>query len=863
MADRHIPPRCVVVLLSVLVLTGRGSTQGVRNDAAGQAPGATPLPQKDSLEETVLEEMLRIVDQKFDSLSARISVLERSVNSLNFYSVRQFREIADSIETSTATMEGLRAHLGKVDRDTRSVKAAVSHTGRDINVIKSDVIDVKSDVKVVKTDVGAVKKEVEVLTSDSLKMFDDIANSIVYFNENVGEKTDDLKAMMKEAVSTMTVRAGAEDEDSTVIIRHLQDLDLTRPRNCNVNFRPLEERIDLRFAEMKRQTHTHFVDLINAGTSDSESEQQKSTDSTAEPTRTPEAENEESEREGGGRDGEKVMRLLANMTQNVMEAVSYFRHTGAMMERLLHTTHTIKEEQSRLRYDVVEASRLLSTGHTEGAEVLFEDLISNLPEGADLSSAELGVDSQEQEKRNLLERADNGKDRGSKLRPEPFPIKTHAGQRPATPFGSAPYYTIGSREGPPHLPPDGGLGMKEVVEESLRVLSELTKNGTQLLDVLTDLAQLSSNTLTHSVTALHTEVQRLEDVRVSLNQGLPSPGKASGDVALGQESSAGSGAGGDLRSLHNTTKTIFSIVEAIASNTGWIPYIFHNMQLVERLTNRTLELTKRSMATRWNHPHGNEVPIPLTQDRQLGQDGVSQVQALDLIYDTSVRLQKIMPALTRLVAEPEPLMALAEGKSPQEGRVEIFHKGQWGAVCRLDMGHSEASAICKHLGYVGGVWAGTDHFGRGRGGRHWLLNVTCLHSQLCPLVMQTSHSVNCPSGHFAVICDHMVRMTHIPGINDVKTGLVSVHHQGRWLPVCSHGWSGYEARVACKQMGFPDGREFLHGDMPWREVLGEVVTWVTGVGCTGEEDRLDACEVDSYSAQECTDTDTPAAVRCQ
>ena len=164
-----------------------------------------------------------------------------------------------------------------------------------------------------------------------------------------------------------------------------------------------------------------------------------------------------------------------------------------------------------------------------------------------------------------------------------------------------------------------------VAEESLKVLAELAKNGTQLLDVLTDLAQLSSTSLTKAVGSLHEEVVRLEDVRARLNEGLLLPGKAAAGTGGGQDSASGhpaahrglSAPGGDLRSLHNTTKTIFTIVEAIASNTGWIPYIFHNMQHVERLTNRTLELAKRSLLTmHWNRPQGNQIPIQ-AQERRL------------------------------------------------------------------------------------------------------------------------------------------------------------------------------------------------------------------------------------------------------
>ena len=96
-------------------------------------------------------------------------------------------------------------------------------------------------------------------------------------------------------------------------------------------------------------------------------------------------------------------------------------------------------------------------------------------------------------------------------------------------------------------------------------------------------------------------------------------------------------------------------------------------------------------------------------------------------------------------------MALAEGKNSYEGRVEVFYRGRWGAVCCSGMGHNEASAVCTHLGYNGGIWAGEGQFGHGDGPM-WQLNLTCLHTHLCPYVVNTSSPVDCPDGHFAVVC---------------------------------------------------------------------------------------------------------------
>ncbi|KAK7508492.1 hypothetical protein BaRGS_00000058, partial [Batillaria attramentaria] len=165
MEAKHIPRTVIgtVFFFCMFVTNTAGQASGSTTTNNEATPPHSALPKKDTLEETVFAEMLRIVDEKFDSLSARMSVLERSVNSLNFYSIRQFREITESIEESTAATEGVRDQMAKMDGDNRALKLAVSQIGRDVNAIKTE----------------------------NSRMFDDIANSIVYFNQNVEERTSE------------------------------------------------------------------------------------------------------------------------------------------------------------------------------------------------------------------------------------------------------------------------------------------------------------------------------------------------------------------------------------------------------------------------------------------------------------------------------------------------------------------------------------------------------------------------------------------------------------------------------------------------------------------------------------------------
>ena len=42
---------------------------------------------------------------------------------------------------------------------------------------------------------------------------------------------------------------------------------------------------------------------------------------------------------------------------------------------------------------------------------------------------------------------------------------------------------------------------------------------------------------------------------------------------------------------------------------------------------------------------------------------------------------------------------LVGGSSPREGRVEVFHSGVWGTVCKTHWGSEESNTVCRQLGY--------------------------------------------------------------------------------------------------------------------------------------------------------------------
>ena len=68
---------------------------------------------------------------------------------------------------------------------------------------------------------------------------------------------------------------------------------------------------------------------------------------------------------------------------------------------------------------------------------------------------------------------------------------------------------------------------------------------------------------------------------------------------------------------------------------------------------------------------------------------------------------------------------LVGGVSPLEGRIEIFHLGQWGTVCDYNWDLADATVVCHELGYLRAVGAPRyASFGAGSG-PSWYSNVQC------------------------------------------------------------------------------------------------------------------------------------------
>uniref|UniRef100_A0A0B7B1Y9 SRCR domain-containing protein n=1 Tax=Arion vulgaris TaxID=1028688 RepID=A0A0B7B1Y9_9EUPU len=765
------------------------------------------------LEDIVFSSMLKIVDTKFDTLTTRITALETSVSSLQLYSIRHFRQISGSLHSTQNGLETIGKQVTQIEQDDRAQKPVISLLSHDVSELKKT----------------------------SAELLSEFESSVFYINENLDKQGQFMKSLLEDTV----VRSARETSDhiSTLIEEMLIQMEKPKsePVNCDVDFTGISEHIDLRFAEFKMQTHAHFVKLINAAKFDLRrdkdfigndnknddskiKEEEKSCDCKTEPQKENNVSVETSTqpvthptniksdepsvtKDVGAQtspgvqqmkyqdeNDERVMNALYNMTGSVLQAVSYFRSTGRLLEQVLSNTDLLASQQSDLsrRLDMLQVPGYVSTQDGESDH-------SNVIPGADNAVSQ------------------------------------------------------------PYMLPKVNTAEKECVLpiDVFNNVATLIKNGSQLLEVLTDLAQLSSVSLSKNTAALQDEVTRVEGVRTQMATTMLA--RASGDES------------DPVTRLTNATMRTFRLVEAVASNTGWLPQIFNNIQHLESLTNRSLHATMQNYAllskaqqtaaslestASVNHAEttsSTSSRIPRTnghRDRpshgnlneSSKDDATLNRESLETIYSTSLQLNRIMPALTKLLSEPDPLITLVGGGRPDQGRLEIYHNGQWGALCHNDLSHLEADLICRHLGFRGGISAGAGHFGSGAGVT-WVFNASCLATPECSVVTHSESNSDCSHDlDTGVICDHMLRIVSSDGSTQGKVGRLEIHHRGVWLPVCGLGWSGYSARVACQQMGFSDGREIEVGK--WQG--GANSTWLSNVACTGHETRLDACHTDGW-----------------
>lgn len=93
---------------------------------------------------------------------------------------------------------------------------------------------------------------------------------------------------------------------------------------------------------------------------------------------------------------------------------------------------------------------------------------------------------------------------------------------------------------------------------------------------------------------------------------------------------------------------------------------------------------------------------------------------------------------TTSTVRPSPTPTVPTAKSPEhlkfrlaghprkhnEGRIEVFYKGEWGTICDDDFSLANAHVLCRQLGFVSATgWAHSAKYGKGTGNNNNTLQV--------------------------------------------------------------------------------------------------------------------------------------------
>ncbi|XP_061077379.1 deleted in malignant brain tumors 1 protein-like [Conger conger] len=191
---------------------------------------------------------------------------------------------------------------------------------------------------------------------------------------------------------------------------------------------------------------------------------------------------------------------------------------------------------------------------------------------------------------------------------------------------------------------------------------------------------------------------------------------------------------------------------------------------------------------------------------------------------------------------------LVNGSSPCAGRVEVYHRGEWGTVCDNWWDMSDAGVVCRQLGCGDAAAAqGQGHFGPGSGGI-WMDYVHCSGSESSLKQCESSGwgKHHCNHGMDAGVTCSEVRLV---GGTDLCSGRVEVHYGSAWGTVCDADFDQWDAEVVCRELDCGAPKE-LRGAAAFGQGEGQV--WAEEIQCRGNESQIYFCPTKPSQNQPCS-----------
>ena len=105
---------------------------------------------------------------------------------------------------------------------------------------------------------------------------------------------------------------------------------------------------------------------------------------------------------------------------------------------------------------------------------------------------------------------------------------------------------------------------------------------------------------------------------------------------------------------------------------------------------------------------------------------------------------------------------------------------------------------------------------------------------MCEVIAHVYQLVYCC---YLLICNTGL-LVRLVGGSLYNEGRVEVNYNGPWGTVCDDGWSNFDARVVCRQLGFGSSRA-AYGSAYFGQGSGPIL--LSNVTCTGRESTLASC----------------------
>ncbi|KAM9341693.1 lysyl oxidase homolog 3B isoform 2-T2 [Symphorus nematophorus] len=217
-----------------------------------------------------------------------------------------------------------------------------------------------------------------------------------------------------------------------------------------------------------------------------------------------------------------------------------------------------------------------------------------------------------------------------------------------------------------------------------------------------------------------------------------------------------------------------------------------------------------------------------------------------------------------------------------EGRIELFYKGEWGTICDDDFSIANANVLCRQLGFTAATgWTHSAKYGKGIG-KIWLDNVLCSGGEKSIEFCKSRGWGNSDCTHdedAGVVC----KDERIPGFVDsnvidahvdenkieevrlrpvvamakkrtpITEGVVEVKHKDGWAQICDLGWTIKNTRVVCGMLGFPHEKKVNRNFYKLYLERQKSFFHIHSVACTGTEIHLAACPLE-FSKPNATST---------